>query len=65
MNSACATPFFGCRRHVPYLVWLNPEPAPTHPHFWDQTHLELAKLFPMYDLSAQGLETAVRRFMVK
>ena len=53
------------RRHFPYLVWLNPEPAPTHPHFWGQTHLELAKLFPMYDLSTQGLETAVRRLMVK
>ena len=53
------------RRHFPYLVWLNPEPTPTHPHFWGQTHLELAKLFPMYDLSAQGLETAVRRLMVK
>ena len=49
----------------PYLVWLNPELAPTHPHFWGQNHLELAKLFPMYDLSAQGLETAVRRLMVK
>ena len=53
------------RKHFPYLVWLNPEPMPSHPDFWGQTHIQLAKLFPMYRLSVQGLETAMKRLMVK
>lgn len=53
------------RKHFPYLVWLNPEPMPSHPNFWGQTHIQLAKIFPMYQLSAQGLETAMKRLMVK
>ena len=44
------------KKHFPYLIWLNPEPLPAFQDFWTLTHLQLAKMFPMFDLSAEGLE---------
>ena len=53
------------KNHFPYLVWLNPEPMPAHADFWGHTHVELAKMFPMYTLSVQGLEAAMHRLMAR
>ncbi len=51
------------KRQYPYLVWLNPEPMPERPDYWGQTHWQLGRMFPMYDLTAQGLEQAMKRLM--
>ena len=51
------------KRQYPYLVWLNPEPMPERPDYWSQTHWQLGHMFPMYDLTAQGLEQAMKRLM--
>ena len=53
------------RNHYPYLIWLNPEPLPMRMDFWSQTHMYLAKMFHMYDLSTEGLETGMKRLMVR
>lgn len=53
------------QNHYPYLIWLNPEPTPTRPTYWTQTHYELAQLFPMYTLSADGLEAGMKRLMAR
>ena len=53
------------KKHFPYLIWLNPEPLPAFQDFWTLTHLQLAKMFPMFDLSAEGLEAGMKRLMVK
>ena len=53
------------KKHFPYLIWLNPEPLPAFQDFWALTHLQLAKMFPMFDLSAEGLEAGMKRLMVK
>ena len=53
------------RRHYPYLIWLNPEPMPARPDYWSQTHWQLAQIFHMYDLSAEGLERGMKRLMVR
>ncbi len=52
------------RKQYPYLIWLNPEPLPVRMDFWSQTHMYLAKMFHMYDLSAEGLESGMKRLMV-
>lgn len=52
------------KQHYPHLIWLNPEPLPKFRDYWSQTHLELASIFDMYDLSAEGLETGMKRLMV-
>lgn len=49
------------KRQYPYLVWLNPEPMPERPDYWGQTHWQLGHMFPMYDLTAEGLERAMKR----
>ena len=48
-----------------HLVWLNPEPMPERLTFWTQTHLQLAEIVPMYELTMEGLETAMRRLMTR
>lgn len=53
------------RRYYPYLIWLNPEPMPARPDYWSQTHWQLAQIFHMYDLSAEGLEQGMKRLMVR
>lgn len=53
------------RRHYPYLIWLNPEPMPSRPDYWTQTHWQLGQIFPMYELTADGLETGIHRLMVR
>ncbi|MBD5148632.1 MAG: VWA containing CoxE family protein [Oscillibacter sp.] len=51
------------KKQYPYLVWLNPEPMPSQPDYWSQTHWYLGQHFPMYSLSAEGLEAAMKRLM--
>ena len=53
------------RKNYPYLIWLNPEPLPERMDYWSQTHMYLAKMFHMYDLSAEGLEAGMKRLMVR
>ena len=53
------------RRQFPYLIWLNPEPMPSRPDYWTQTHWQLGQIFPMYQLTAEGLEAGMRRLMVR
>lgn len=51
------------KNRYPYLVWLNPEPMPREPDYWGQTHWQLGHLLPMFDLTAEGLEKAMKRLM--
>lgn len=53
------------KNHFPYLIWLNPEPVPIYAGVWGQTHVQLAKMFPMYTLSVDGLENGMHRLMTK
>ncbi len=53
------------KAQYPYLIWLNPEPLPERVDYWSQTHAYLAKMFPMYHLSAEGLESGMKRLMAK
>lgn len=52
------------QRQYPHLIWLNPEPMPSAYDFWSQTHIQLAGIFQMFDLSAEGLEKGMKRLMV-
>ena len=53
------------KKQYPYLIWLNPEPMPSKPDYWSQTHYQLGQIFQMYDLSAEGLEKGMKRLMVR
>jgi uncharacterized protein with von Willebrand factor type A (vWA) domain len=46
--------------HFRRTAWLNPEPE----QYWGQTTIQiLGRLFPMYPLTIQGLQGAVRRLV--
>lgn len=52
--------------HFPYAVWLNPIPAA----YWDRTlgyyTIDLIrKVFPMFELTPEGLEQAVKKLMAR
>ncbi len=51
-------------RRYPHMIWLNPEPLPSRSDFWSQTHIQLAKIFFMYDLTADGLVQGMKKLMV-
>lgn len=48
-----------------HMIWLNPEPLPERMDFWSQTHLQLSRLFDMYDLTAEGMEQGMKKLMVR
>ena len=48
-----------------HLIWLNPNPMPQRRDYWSQTHWDLGKVFPMYELTAEGLAAGMRRLMQK
>jgi len=55
--SAGATWLRRLEDHFRYTAWLNPE----HQRFWPRTTIEaIASIFPMYHLSLEGLEEAIR-----
>lgn len=48
--------------HFTHCVWLNPEET----YFWNHpTVLMMGKLFPMFELTLDGLSQAIKRLMVK
>ena len=48
--------------HFTHSVWLNPEP----PRFWNHpTVLTIGKVFPMFELTIDGLRQAIRKLIVK
>ena len=53
------------KKQYPYLIWLNPNPLPTTSSFWTTTHTDLAKLFPMYQLTVEGLEEGLKSLMAR
>ena len=56
---------YSFKEQYPYLIWLNPEPLPQTRNYWSQTHLELAQIFHMYDLSVDGLEKGIKALMAR
>ena len=53
------------KKQYPHLIWLNPNPMPQRRDYWSQTHWDLGKVFPMYELTAEGLAAGMRRLMQK
>jgi len=48
--------------HFTHCVWLNPESL----HYWNQPTIQMiGKIFPMFELTIDGLERAVKKLIVK
>ena len=53
------------RSHYPHSVWLNPEPAPSPGGYWGQSYFHIARIFPMYPLTLDGLRDAMHALLVQ
>ncbi len=54
-------------KQYPYAVWLTPFQMPKDGLFgdWGQTYDIISAMFPLYPLTVQGLEQALKRLLVK
>ena len=61
------SPSIECLRFLtqtfPHSVWLNP--VPEYDWGYTRTIVEIAKIFPMFELTLDGLEKAVARMMAR
>ncbi len=46
-------------------VWLNPSPPPDWGPYWSQTYDEIARLFPMFPLTVEGLEEGMKKLLAR
>ncbi len=46
-------------------VWLNPSPRPDWGPYWSQTYDEIARLFPMFPLTVEGLEEGMKKLLAR
>lgn len=53
-------------RHFPYSVWLNPIPASDWDHVYGFQTLKMVRnVFPMYELTVDGLTQAIKKLLVR
>lgn len=52
------------KQRYPHIIWLNPAKRPQWSSYWSHTYDVLADLFPMYPLSVDGLEEALKKLLV-
>lgn len=53
------------KNKYPHMIWLNPQPRAELSSYWASTYDHLAQMFPMYDLTVDGLEKGVARLLVR
>ncbi len=53
------------RKQYDHSIWLNPEPAPLPNGYWGQSYFHIAKVFPMYPLTLDGLREAMHALLVQ
>ncbi len=53
------------RAKYPHSVWLNPSPRPGWGPYWSETYDAIARLFPMFPLSVEGLEESMKKLLAR
>ena len=48
-----------------HAVWLNPSERPGWGQYWSQTYDTIAQEFPMFPLTVDGLEEAMKKLLVR
>ena len=47
------------------VVWLNPSERPVWGDYWTQTYDAIARVFPMFPLTVEGLEEAMKQLLAR
>ena len=45
------------------VIWLNPSQPPRWSGYWGQTYDEIARVFPMFELTVEGLEEGMKKLL--
>ena len=51
------------RGKYPNVIWLNPSQRPTWGQYWTQTYDTIARIFPMFPLTVEGLEDGMKKLL--
>ena len=51
--------------HFRHHVWLNPSERPMWGDYWTQTYDAIAKEFPMFPLTVDGLEEGMQKLLTR
>ena len=46
-------------------IWLNPSPRPSWGEYWTQTYDTIARVFPMFPLTVDGLEEGMKKLLAR
>ena len=49
----------------PHIVWLNPGDRPTWGEYWTRTYDTIGREYPMFPLTVEGLEEAMKKLLVR
>ncbi len=47
------------------VIWLNPSDRPSWGEYWSETYDRIAGIFPMYPLTVDGLEEAMKKLLTR
>ena len=53
------------RKKYSHAIWLNPSRRPEWGQYWSQTYDAIAKVFPMYPLTVDGLEEGMKKLLAR
>ena len=53
------------RNRYAHAIWLNPSERPSWGEYWTQTYDTIAKVFPMFPLTVDGLEAGMKKLLAR
>jgi len=53
------------RRRYRNTIWLNPSERPVWGQYWTQTYDQIAREFPMFPLTVEGLEEGMKKLLTR
>ena len=53
------------RDRYPHAVWLNPSQRPYWGQYWCETYDAIARVFPMFPLTVEGLEESMKKLLAR
>ena len=48
------------RDKYPHIIWINPSERPSWGQYWCETYDAIARVFPMFPLTVDGLEAGMK-----
>ena len=52
------------QKQYPHAIWLHPQERPQGSSYWNQSFNTIARLFPMYQVTVDGLTRGMKRLLV-